>query len=38
MRAGNPFAGREGDLVIVSIDTLSGDRMLRLREPDVAPH
>jgi hypothetical protein len=24
-RAGNPFAGREGDLVIVSIDRLSGD-------------
>ncbi len=38
-RAGNPFAGPEGDLVIVSIDTLSGDRMLtRLREPDVAPY
>src|SRR6266568_5724339 len=33
-RTGNPFAGPEGDLVIVSIDTLSGDRMLtRLREP-----
>jgi hypothetical protein len=38
-RAGNPFAGPDGDLVIVSIDTLSGDRMLtRLREPDVAPY
>jgi superfamily II DNA or RNA helicase len=38
-RAGNPFAGADGDLVIVSVDTLSGDRMLaRLREPDVAPY
>lgn len=38
-RAGNPFAGADGDLVIVSVDTLTGDRMLaRLREPDVAPY
>jgi len=38
-RAGNPFAGRDGDLVIVSVDTLTGERMLaRLREPDVAPY
>lgn len=38
-RAANPFAGPEGDLVIVSIDTLSGERMLaRLRESDVAPY
>ncbi len=32
-KAGNPFAGREGDHVIISIDTLAGDRMFaRLRE------
>jgi len=39
VRAGNPFVGPDGDLVIVSVDTLTGDRMLaRLREPDVAPY
>ena len=38
-RADNPFAGPESDLVIVSVDTLSGERMLaRLREPEVAPY
>ncbi|MFZ0890359.1 MAG: helicase-related protein [Candidatus Binataceae bacterium] len=38
-RAGNPFAGPDGDLVIVSVDTLAGERMFaRLREPDVAPY
>jgi len=38
-RAANPFAGANGDLVIVSVDTLTGDRVLaRLREPDVAPY
>ncbi len=38
-RVGNPFSGRDGDLVIVSVDTLAGERMLtRLREPDVAPY
>jgi superfamily II DNA or RNA helicase len=38
-RDGNPFAGADGDLVIVSLDTLSGERMLaRLREPEVAPY
>jgi superfamily II DNA or RNA helicase len=38
-RAGNPFAGAEGDLAIVSVDTLSGDRMIaRLREAEVAPY
>ena len=26
-RTGNPFAGQESDLVIVSVDTLAGDRM-----------
>jgi superfamily II DNA or RNA helicase/transcriptional regulator with XRE-family HTH domain len=39
VRAGNPFVGPDGDLVIVSVDTMTGDRMLaRLREPDVAPY
>ena len=38
-RAGNPFAGADGDLAIVSVDTLTGDRMLaRLREAEVAPY
>jgi superfamily II DNA or RNA helicase len=38
-RAGNPFSGPDGDLVIVSVDTLTGERMLaRLRAPDVAPY
>src|SRR5487761_1566724 len=38
-RIDNPFAGPESDLVIVSVDTLSGERMLaRLREPEVAPY
>jgi SNF2 family DNA or RNA helicase len=38
-RAGNTFAGTDCDLVIVSVDTLTGDRMLaRLREPEVAPY
>ena len=32
-RGGNPFAGPEGDRVIVSVDTLAGERMFgRLRE------
>ncbi len=36
-RAGNPFAGPDDDLVIVSVDTLAGERMFaRLREADVA--
>jgi superfamily II DNA or RNA helicase/DNA-binding XRE family transcriptional regulator len=38
-RSYNPFAGSDGDLVIVSVDTLSGDRVFsRLGEPDVAPY
>ncbi len=38
-RAGNPFADADGDLVIVSVDTLARDRMVaRLREPEVAPY
>ncbi len=33
-RAGNPFLGPEGDRVIVSIDTLAGERMFNhLRDP-----
>lgn len=38
-RAGNPFAGPDSDLVIVSVDTLAADRMFsRLAEPDVEPY
>ena len=38
-RVGNLFVGADGDLVIVSVDTLVGERMLtRLREPEVAPY
>ena len=37
--AGNPFRGVDGDLVIVSLDTLTGDRAFgALREPDAAPY
>ncbi len=36
---GNPFVGSDSDLVIVSVDTLAGDRMFaRLAEPDVEPY
>ena len=39
VRAGNPFAGEEGDLVIVSVDTLAGEKMLaRVGAPEVAPY
>ena len=40
MRAnGNPFIGEDSDRVIVSIDTLAGDRMFaRLQEPEVVPY
>jgi len=35
----NPFAGPRSDLVIVSVDTLSGPRMFaRLREPSTIPY
>ncbi len=38
-RAGNPFQGPEGDRVIVSVDTLAGDRMFsRLQDMAVAPY
>ena len=38
-RDSNPFAGSDSDLVIVSVDTLAGERMFaRLREPGVAPY
>ena len=37
--AGNPFRGADDDLVIVSLDTLTGDRAFgALREPDAAPY
>ena len=38
-RGGNPFAGPESDRLIVSLDTLRGERMFaRLREPETAPY
>ena len=38
-RAGNPFAGPESDRLIVSLDTLAGERMFaRLKEPETAPY
>ena len=38
-RAGNPFQGSSGDLVIVSIDTLVGERMFEaLRDSNVPPY
>ena len=38
-RAGNPFRGPDGDLVIVSLDTLAGDAVFdRLRSAGVAPY
>jgi SNF2 family DNA or RNA helicase len=38
-RAGNPFAATGSDLVIVSVDTLAGDRpFARLQEPGVEPY
>src|SRR5216684_4193761 len=38
-RAGNPFSGPRSDLLIVSADTLAGDRMFsRLQEADVIPY
>jgi superfamily II DNA or RNA helicase/transcriptional regulator with XRE-family HTH domain len=38
-RNGNPFSGDESDLLIVSVDTLAGDRAFgRLQEPGVLPY
>ncbi|MBF0154640.1 MAG: helix-turn-helix domain-containing protein, partial [Magnetococcales bacterium] len=38
-RAGNPFVGPEGDRIIVSVDTLAGERLFaRLREESVSPY
>ena len=38
-RSGNPFIGSDSDLLIISIDTLSSERMFsRLRELDVLPY
>lgn len=38
-RAGNPFAGAGSDLLIVSVDTLSSERMFaRLQEREVDPY
>jgi superfamily II DNA or RNA helicase/transcriptional regulator with XRE-family HTH domain len=38
-RVGNPFAGPDSDLLIVSVDTLAGDRMFsRLAEESVEPY
>lgn len=38
-RTGNPFVGPDSDLLIVSMDTLGGDRMFsRLQEPAVEPY
>ncbi|MBN1139685.1 MAG: DUF3883 domain-containing protein [Anaerolineae bacterium] len=38
-QADNPFFGPESDLLIVSVDTLAGERMFsRLQEPDIAPY
>ena len=38
-RAGNPFPGPESDLVIVSVDTLAGERMFgHLKDPQTDPY
>lgn len=38
-RSGNPFTGDPSDLVIVSVDTLAGERMFgRLQEQEVEPY
>jgi superfamily II DNA or RNA helicase/DNA-binding XRE family transcriptional regulator len=39
VRTGNPFVGEDGGLVIVSVDTLTGEKMLsRIGAPEVAPY
>ncbi len=38
-RAGNPFVGPESDTLIVSMDTLAGEKMFaRLQAPEVTPY
>lgn len=38
-RSSNPFVGPDGDLVIISVDTLAANRAFeRLQEPDVLPY
>ncbi|MBM4398131.1 MAG: helix-turn-helix domain-containing protein, partial [Deltaproteobacteria bacterium] len=38
-RASNPFVGPDSDLVVVSVDTLAGDRVFgRLQAPDTEPY
>ncbi len=38
-RSGNPFIGEDSNLLIVSMDTLGGDKMFaRLQEPSVEPY
>jgi superfamily II DNA or RNA helicase/transcriptional regulator with XRE-family HTH domain len=38
-QSGNPFVGPDSDLLIVSVDTLAGERMFsRLQEPEVDPY
>ncbi len=38
-KSGNPFVGADSDLLIISVDTLAGERMFsRLQEPDVVPY
>ena len=38
-RAGNPFVDPDSDLLIVSVDTLSGERMFNhLRDPETEPY
>ena len=38
-RAGNPFLGPESDLLIVSVDTLAGERMFgHLKDPQTGPY
>ena len=38
-RAGNPFYGPDNDRLIVSLDTLAGERMFaRLKDPETAPY
>ena len=39
MRQGNPFVGGDSNLVIISVDTLAGERAFsRLQEADVLPY